>query len=103
MRNLQELAARRDQIIAEQNALCGVDVWTDEQQRRYYELEDERCAIVDELSDANTIELLKDENADLARLIYMMSAYCFDVTEVEERIANNFRRITKIEREYDKV
>lgn len=99
MKTMQELAERRDQITAEQNELCKVDLWTSEQMDRYNELEDERIEIVDKLDDLRTIERLKDDNADLARLIDQMNRFCLDTSEVEERIANNFRRISKIEKQ----
>ncbi len=97
MRTMQELAERRDQITAEQNELCKIDVWTSEQMDRYNELEDERIEIVDKLDDLRTIERLKDDNADLARLIGQMNRFFLDVSQVEERIAQNFKRIQKIE------
>lgn len=97
MRTIQELAERRDQITAEQNELCKIEVWTSEQMDRYNELEDERIEIVDKLDDLRTIERLKDDNADLARLIDQMNRFCLDVSQVEERIAANFKRIQKIE------
>lgn len=97
MKTMQELAERRDEIVAEQNELCKIDVWTSEQMDRYHELEDERIEIVDKLSDLRTIERLKDDNADLARLIDQMNRFCLDVSQVEELIAQNFKRIQKIE------
>ena len=98
MRTKQELAERRDQITAEQNELCKIDVWTSEQMDRYNELEDERIEIVDKLDDLRTIERLKDDNADLARLIGQMNRFFLDVSQVEERIAQNFKRIQKNKR-----
>ena len=97
MRTMEELAKRRDEITAEQNELCKNDRWTDEHMSRYNELEDERIEIVDTLDDLRTIERLKDDNADLVRLIDQMSRFCLDVSQVEERIAQNFKRIQKIE------
>ena len=97
MKTMEELAKRRDQITAEQLELCEIDVWTSEQMDRYNELEDERIDIVDKLDDLRTIERLKDDNADLARLIDQMNRFCLDTSQVEERIAQNFKRITKIE------
>lgn len=97
MKTMQELAERRDEIVAEQNELCKIDVWTSEKMDRYHELEDERIEIVDKLSDLAMIERLKDDNADLARLIDQMNRFCLDVSQVEERIVQNFKRIEKIE------
>ena len=97
MKTMQELAERRDEIVAEQNELCKIDVWTSEQMDRYHELEDERIEIVDKLSDLAMIERLKDDNADLVRLIHQMNRFCLDVSQVEERIAQNIKRIEKIE------
>lgn len=98
MKTLQELAERRDQITAEQDELCEIVVWTFEQMVKYHELEDERIEIVNKLDDLRTIERLKDDNADLVRLIDQMSVWGFDTSQVEERIAQNLKQITKIEK-----
>lgn len=103
MKTMQELAERRDEIVAEQNELCKIDVWTSEQMDRYHELEDERIEIVDKLSDLRTIERLKDDNADLARLIDQMNRFCLDVSQVEELIAQNIKRIEKMRTSYEPI
>lgn len=97
MKTMQELAERRDQIMAEENELCKLDAWTDEQMDRYFELEGERVQIVNKLIDLRTIERLKDDNADLVRLIDQMNRFNLDVSQVEELIAQNIKRTTKIE------
>lgn len=97
MKTLQELEDRRDEITAEQDELCEIVVWTFEQTVKYHELEDERIEIVNKLDDLRTIERLKDDNADLARLINQMCRWSFDTSQVEERIARNLKEITRIE------
>ena len=96
MKTLQELEDRRDQITAEQDELCEIVVWTFEQTALYHELEDERIEIVNKLDYLRRLERLKDENADLVRLIDQMSVWGFDTSQFEERIAQNLKQITKI-------